>query len=152
MPATEDHDGAGLGTVSAFRDDWLGRLSSIDASPVADDQTAPCWVTISADGRYLFAVNTAQPSISSYRIDADGGLTLLGSTPFRGNPSNLTPVDPGLSADGRTLYVTDSGTGQVSAFAVTGGQLSELPSSPYALPAPAATSHAFGITVNLPQN
>lgn len=139
------HGGAGNGTVSAFRVAFNGRLSSIGDSPFADDQTAPCWVEISHDGRFLFTVNTAQPSISSYAINGDGSLTLLGSTQFRGNPSGLAPLDARLSPDGRTLYVVDSGTGQVSAFAVHGGRLTELPSSPVALPAGATP---FGIVVS----
>ena len=57
-----------------------------------DHQTAPCRVEISHDGRYLFAVNTAQPSISSYAIDPDGSLTLLGGAPLAG-PRGLAPVD-----------------------------------------------------------
>ena len=138
------HGGAGNGTVSAFRDAWDGTLTSIGASPFADQQTAPCWVEISHDGRYLFAVNTAQPSISSYAINRDGSLVLLGSTPFR-NPTGLGPVDARLSPDGDTLFVVDGGTSQVSAFRVNGGSLTELPSSPTALPAGAKP---FGIVVS----
>lgn len=37
------HNGAGLGTVSAFDDLRNGTLSSIGSSPFADFQTAPCW-------------------------------------------------------------------------------------------------------------
>jgi 6-phosphogluconolactonase len=138
------HGGTANGTVSAFRDAWNGTLTSIGSSPFADQQTAPCWVEISHDGRYLFAVNTAQPSISSYAIDRDGTLTLLGSTPFR-NPAGLGPVDARLSPDGGTLFVVDGGTSQVSAFSVDGGSLTELPSSPTALPAGATP---FGIVVS----
>jgi len=138
------HGGAGNGTVSAFRAARDGTLTSIGSSPFADQQTAPCWVEISHDGRFLFAVNTAQPSISSYAIDRDGTLTLLGSTPFR-NPTGLGPVDARLSPDGNTLFVVDGGTSQVSAFRVHGGSLTELPSSPTALPAGATP---FGIVVS----
>jgi len=137
--------GAGSGTVSAFQVGFNGSLHSIGASPFADDQTAPCWVEISHDGRFLFTVNTAQPSISSFAIGRDGSLSLLGSTQFRGNPTGLGPVDARLSPGGHTLYVVDQGTGQVSAFAVNGGQLTELPSSPTTLPAGAK---AFGIVVS----
>jgi 6-phosphogluconolactonase len=139
------HGGAGAGTVSAFHDGFAGTLSSIGASPFADLQTAPCWVEISHDGRVLFAVNTAQPSISSFAINPDGTLTLLGSAQFKGNPTGLAPVDPRLSPDGRTLSVVDSGTDQVSTFAVDGGTLTELPSSPAALPAGATP---YGIVDN----
>lgn len=99
---------------------------------------------ISHDGRYLFAVNTAQPSVSSYAIRRDGTLTLLGSTPFR-SPTGLGPVDARLSPDGDTLFVVDGGTSQVSAFRVDGGTLTELPSSPTDLPAGATP---FGIVVS----
>jgi 6-phosphogluconolactonase len=139
------HGGTGAGTVSAFHDGSAGTLTSIGASPFADLQTAPCWVEISHDGRFLFTVNTAQPSISSYAINRDGTLTLLGSTQFKGNPAGLAPVDPHLSPDGQTLSVVDSGTDQVSTFAVHGGTLTELPSSPTALPAGATP---YGIVNN----
>ena len=71
------HDGAGKGTVSAFAVSPLGSLTSIGDSPFADLQTAPCWVEISHDGRYLFAVNTAVATISRFSIAPGGALTLL---------------------------------------------------------------------------
>src|SRR5450755_1224415 len=128
------HGGAGNGTVSAFRDAWNGTLSSIGSSPFADLQTAPCWVEITHDGRFLFAVNTASSSISRYAITADGSLRLLGSTPFR-EPMGLGPFDARLSPDGGTLWVVDSGRRAVSGFAVRGDDLTELASSPTPLPA-----------------
>jgi 6-phosphogluconolactonase len=137
------HGGPAAGTVSAFRDGIDGTLSSIGGSPFADHQTAPCWVEIGHDGRYLFTVTTAQPSISSYAIERDGSLALLGSTPFK-NPSGLGPVDARLSPSGNTLWVVDGGGKSISAFAVSGGSLSELSSSPTALP---ANSAPFGIVV-----
>ena len=88
-------------------------------------------------------INTATPSISSYAIGWDGSLRLLGSTQFR-DPSGLAPEDARLSPDGKTLWVLDSGGRAVSAFRVSGGELSELPASPSALPADSAP---FGIVV-----
>jgi DNA-binding beta-propeller fold protein YncE len=92
-------------------------------------------VEISHDGRYLFAVNTASSNISSYSINPDGSLTLIGSTPIADGGGD---TDARLSPDGRTLSVTGSGTGIVSVFAVNGGTLTELPSSPTPLPAGSA--------------
>lgn len=132
------------GTVSAFHDGRDGVLSPIGASPFADDQMAPCWVEISHDGRYLFAVNTASGSISSYAIAPGGSLTLLGSTPVKAS-GGVGAVDARLSPDGRTLYVDESKAGAVAAFAVDGGSLAELPGSPFALPAGAA---AAGVATN----
>jgi len=138
------HGGAGNGTVSAFHVAGDGTLTSIGASPFADQQTAPCWVEISHDGRFLFTVNTAVPSISRYAIAHDGSLTLLGSTPFK-DAAGLAPFDARLSPDGTTLWVVGDGGDVVSGFRVSGGDLTELPTSPTALPAGAKP---FGIVVN----
>ncbi len=138
------HDGAGKGTVSAFAVGPFGSLTSIGDSPFADLQTAPCWVEISHDGRYLFAVNTAVATISRFSIAPGGALTLLGTTPLR-NPAGLAPVDARLDPSGRTLSVVDGGANAVTTLAVHGGDLTELPSSPTPLPAGA---HPAGIVSN----
>ena len=134
--------GAGSGTVSAFNVARNGSLTSIGASPVADDQTAPCWVAITPDGRYLFAVNTGSGEISSYQIAPNGSLTFIGSTVVS-NTAGVGATDPSVSPDGRTLYVNESRVGTVGAFAINNsGTLNELPSSPVAVPAGA---HPAGI-------
>jgi hypothetical protein len=127
------HNGTGLGTVSAFSVAWDGALSSITGSPFADGQTAPCWVEITHDGQFLFTVNTASGDISRYWIAPNGTLSLLGSTPV-GATGGVGAVDARLSPDGRTLYVDESRIGAVGAFAVNGGNLTELPGSPTSLP------------------
>jgi 6-phosphogluconolactonase len=135
------HNGAGLGTVSAFRDGLLGRLSPVGSSPYADGQTAPCWVEITHNGRYLFAVNTGSGNISSYSINPDGSLVLLGTAPIT---SGAGSTDARLSPDGRTLSVIGAGDDVVHVFSVSGGNLTELPSS--GTPLPAGSSPA-GIVV-----
>jgi len=131
------HNGAGLGTVSAYRDGFFGQLTSIGSSPYPDGQTAPCWVEISHDGRYLFTVNTGSGNISSYSINPDGSLTLIGSFTITGGGAD---IDARLSPDGKYLLVDGAGHNFVSVFAVNGGTLTELPSSPTPLPAGASSS------------
>ena len=128
------HNGAGAGTVSAFNVAYNGSLTSIGSGPFANGETAPCWVEITHDGEFLFAVNTGSGQISSYSIAHNGTLTLLGNTPVS-NAGGVGAVDARLSNDGRTLYVNESRVGTVGAFAVNGGNLTELPSSPVSLPA-----------------
>jgi 6-phosphogluconolactonase len=131
------HNGTGLGTVSAYRDGFLGQLTSIGSSPYADGQTAPCWVEISHDGRYLFTVNTGSGNISSYSVNPDGSLALIGSFTINGGGAD---IDARLSPDGNYLLVDGAGHNFVSVFAVSGGNLTELPSSPTPLPAGASSS------------
>jgi 6-phosphogluconolactonase len=137
------HNGTGLGTVSAYKDGLAGQLRSIGSSPYADGQTAPCWVEISHDGKYLFTVNTGSGNISSYSISQDGSLALIGSTPISGGGAD---IDARLSPDGKYLLVDGSGMHFVSVFAVSGGNLTEVPSSP--TPLPAGVTSSAGI-VNL---
>jgi 6-phosphogluconolactonase len=137
------HGGAGNGSVSAFNVSRRGRVSSIGTSPFADLQTAPCWVEISHDGKYLFTVNTGSTSISSYRILKDGSLAYTSTTPFSGG-TVIRPFDARLDPSGANLYVVDAALAAVSAFAVDGGTLSELAASPFKLPVGATP---FGIVV-----
>jgi len=131
------HNGTGLGTISAYRDAFSGHLTSVGSSPFADGQTAPCWVEISHDGTYLFTVNTGSGNISSYAIKRNGSLVLIGSFAIKGGGAN---IDARLSPDGKYLLVNGSGPHFVSVFAVNGGNLTEVPSSPTPLPAGATSS------------
>jgi 6-phosphogluconolactonase len=142
------HGGTGNGSVSAFSVTGGGALSAIGASPYPDGQTAPCWVEISHDGRYLFTVNTGSTSISSYRIRAGGTLRYLSSTPFSSG-LGIRPFDARLDVSGTHLYVVDAAIDAVSVFAVSGGSLTELSSSPAALPTGATP---FGIVVTKAQD
>jgi 6-phosphogluconolactonase (cycloisomerase 2 family) len=129
--------GAASGTVSAFRESPDGTLTSVPGAPFRDFQTAPCWVEISHDGSFLFTVNTASGSISSYTIGRGGRLTLFGTTPAKGGTATGA-VDARLSPDGHWLFLVESKTGAVGTFAVDGGNLTEVSNSPTSLPAGAA--------------
>ncbi len=143
------HNGPNLGTVSVFNDSWNGTLSSIGASPFADDQTAPCWIALSNDGERLYALNTGTGSVSTYAIAADGTLTLLASTPLTNATGNaITGTDVTVSTDDKTLYVNESKNGTVGAFAINSdGTVTQLPGSPYAT-GYGADSTTIGIAAN----
>jgi 6-phosphogluconolactonase (cycloisomerase 2 family) len=137
------HAGAGNGSVSAFQVSGGGSLSSIGAAPVLNGQTGTCWLEISPDGKHLFTVNTGSSTISSYQILADGSVAYLSSTAFRSG-KGIAALDARLDPAGRYLYVVDAHLNAVSAFSVSGGSLTELSSSPFALPVGATP---FGIVV-----
>jgi 6-phosphogluconolactonase (cycloisomerase 2 family) len=137
------HSGANNGSVSTFSVNPNAKLKSINGSPFADGQTAPCWVEISHDGRYLFAVDTGSTTISSYKILSNGSLSYLTSTPFSSG-TGIRPFDARLDVAGNYLYVVDAAIASVSSFAVNGGSLTELTSSPTTLPSGATP---FGIAI-----
>jgi 6-phosphogluconolactonase len=126
------HGGPGTGTVAAYDVAGSGALHPIGAGLFPNGQTATCWAEITHDGRHLFAINTGAQTISRYAVHRDGTLSLLGNTPFT---QGMGAVDARLSPDGSTLSVTGGKSLVVSVFAVHGGSLTELPSSPTALPA-----------------
>ncbi len=137
------HDGAGNGTVSVYDVAADGTLTAIAGSPFADFQTAPCWVAISHDGAQLYAINTGSSSVSTYGIANDGALSLVGSTALSG--TGLRAFDAALDPTDSFLYIVDSGVAKITVFGVSGGTLSELASSPVAIPGGGAP---FGIVVN----
>jgi 6-phosphogluconolactonase len=90
----------------------------LEDGPVADQQTAPCWVVITSNGHFAYTSNTGSGSVSGYRIGQDGKLTLLPST--ASTASGSAPTEMALTDSSRFLYVLDSGTATLSAFHVQG--------------------------------
>jgi glucose/arabinose dehydrogenase len=143
---TNAHAGAGQGSVSSFAVGADGSLVAAGA-PVGNGQTGTCWAAISPDGAALFAVNTGTSVISGYSVELSGSLALASTTALA-NPAalpNLGAVDAQVDPTGSFLYVTESRQNGVAALAVSGTSLSELPGSPFTLPAGAT---AAGIAVD----
>ena len=132
---TNPHNvGNDVGTVSAFDVAHNGELSSIGASPFADQQNAPCWAAITPDGQFLFAINTGSGTVSRFSIDRSGDLTLLGST-LVNDQGGVGGTDPTVSPDGQNLYINETAAHGLAEMTINGGNLTELPGSPIALPA-----------------
>ena len=89
-------NGAGKGSVSAFHDGKNGVLTSIGGSPYADNQTAPCWVTITPNGQYAYTVDAGHATVSAFAVSAQGSLSELVSSPIA-LPTGATPF--GIIAD-----------------------------------------------------
>ena len=139
------HGGSLNGSVSAFAVAANGTLTPLSGSPYPDLQTAPCWVSLSPDGRYLFTANAGSNSISSYAVSSSGVLSLVGSTPLKGGPG-LGTFDQRLDPSGQFLYQVDGNKAEVSVLAVSGGNLSELSASPLSLGL-SAGAVPFGIAI-----
>jgi 6-phosphogluconolactonase (cycloisomerase 2 family) len=137
---TEAGGAAFPGLLSSFTVAADGSLNPVGA-PVANDGGASCWIEISRDGHFVFVVNTASASISSYSIGKGGTLKFLQST----GPGEIGAgaEDARLAPDGHTLWVVESGTNAVAGFSVHGGTLTPLASI-----AGSAGATPSGIVVN----
>ncbi|HLO16753.1 MAG TPA: beta-propeller fold lactonase family protein, partial [Anaerolineales bacterium] len=73
------------------------------------------WIAISNNGKYAYTTNAGSGTISSYRIAADGALTLLNPTAGVIGAGS-SPVDMAFSNNGQTLYALANGAHTISIF------------------------------------
>lgn len=104
-----------------------GILSAITPS-AADTESSACWSAVSPDGRFAYIANTGSGTVSGYRIDFDGHITLLDADGVTGITGGR-PSDLVFTQDGQFLYDLAGGTNQLAAFRVRAdGSLEALPS------------------------
>jgi 6-phosphogluconolactonase len=104
------------GAMSSYAVSREGALHTISGT-VADNQSAPCWVVLTADGRYAYTTNTASGTVSSYWVGFDGELNLLNSVAANAG-SGSGPVDAAVSNDSRFVYVLTPGASSIQGFAI----------------------------------
>ncbi len=95
---------------------------SLITGPVYDEQTAPCWVALTGNGRFAYTTNTGTSNISGYRIRPNGGLILFkdgGNTASTGAGSH--PIDLAVNNDSQYLYALSQGTNTISVFRINEG-------------------------------
>jgi 6-phosphogluconolactonase len=137
----------GAGDTASYTVSGSGALTPI--ATAATKGTAPCWVTITPNGKFAYVVNTGGGAptgafTSEYKLSPGGGLTLLGNTAVRPNEFALT--DETLSSDSRYLYVLSTGanpaTHHIDEYKVgANGILTFIGQTP-ALPVPGASGLA----------
>jgi 6-phosphogluconolactonase len=95
---------------------------SLISGPVYDNQTAPCWVAITKNGRFAYTTNTGTSNISGYKVKRNGSLELFsdsGNTASTGAGSK--PIDMAVSNNSQFLYALSHGTNTISAFRIDNG-------------------------------
>ena len=122
------------GAVSSYEISHEDSLSTI-SGPVANGQSAPCWVVTTGNGRFAYTSNTGSGTLSSYAIGHDGSLALLAAA-AASTGTGGAPIDLALSRNSRFLYALASGAHAIDGFRVEGdGTLTPLAGGPGGLPA-----------------
>ena len=123
-------NGSSLTAVAGSPFCTIPQATSPDCTPPAGmAATGPTAVVVSATAKFLYAANNFTGTVSAFSIGASGALTQLGQSPYLvGNaPSGL-----GLTTGGAFLYVTNTGSNDISAFTICDKVVTscDSPSSP----------------------
>jgi 6-phosphogluconolactonase (cycloisomerase 2 family) len=126
----------GASGIGVFTYDDTGRTTFVTS--VADQGKGPCWVTVSADGKYLYAANTGTDSVGVFSL-ADPlhpvevqEFALGGPLAPPGAPAgtrDTAAFQLALDPSGRSLYVIGQSTSPTLSFP-EGNQLHELKVAP----------------------
>ena len=135
-----DDNTAGTNTISGFDRHLDGSLTPLAGSPftaggagTGAGLASQGAVQVSADGRFLLAVDAGSDQVSVLRIENDGTLKLL---PNRVAPSD-GPMPVSIAVDGKLVYVANAGAvgPNYTGFTLNpGGQLEPLANSTVSLP------------------
>jgi 6-phosphogluconolactonase (cycloisomerase 2 family) len=102
----------GASSLTSYRVTHDNSVVTLDG-PEATNQTAACWVVVTANGRYAYTTNTGSASISGYRIGHNGSLTLLDADGVTAT-TEAGPTDFDLTDNSRFLYTLNSTTDSIS--------------------------------------
>ena len=112
----ESFDAAkGKSAVSSYT--VSGTKLAVNSGSVPNQQTDTCWIVVTENGRYAYTANFGNGTISSYKIAADGKISLLkGAAAELGMKSQ--PVDLAQTDDSGYLYLLLRGSGAVAQFKI----------------------------------
>jgi 6-phosphogluconolactonase (cycloisomerase 2 family) len=113
----------GASQIGVFTYDHNGQLSFVGTAPVQG--AGPCWISVSADGRFLYSGDTGTDSVGVFSL-ADPlhpveiqEFTLGGPHAPAGSPTGTlqsATFQLALSPDGRSLYAISQSTNPTGAF------------------------------------
>jgi len=124
---------AGAGAVTSYKS-VNGKNLSVIQGPVANTQSAPCWVAFTPNGDYAFVTNTASSNVSVIQVN-DNGTVVVKNTASTGVGS--APAEVSVSQYGHFVFVLDGVTNTISVFTFHNGMLTAVPQTGITLPASA---------------
>jgi 6-phosphogluconolactonase (cycloisomerase 2 family) len=138
---SEAAGGANGPSTSSYRVNDEGTLAVISAS-VPTNGAAPCWIGVTENGKYAYAVNAGSGTINAYAVNDHGVLTQLQGGGGIFVTGGTTPTEVAIIGN-RLLYVLNRDSGGIGVFAIgNDGTLSPMQNLEGVLP---ATTFANGL-------
>lgn len=111
------------GSVTSYGIDKDGKLSIVSPDVFAGKevwggQQTTCWITASKDGRFAWTTNSFSSSISTFKLDDQGNLTLSKEIAYENPDHDEYYTDMDLSADGNFVNVLSANTGTAWVYAI----------------------------------
>ena len=104
------------GSASSYGVNDRGTLDPITRS-ISTEQNAPCWIGVTADGKYAYAINAGSGSITGYAVNDEGVLTQLEGGGGIFVTGGTTPTEVAIIGN-RLLYVLNRDSGGIGVFAI----------------------------------
>jgi len=131
---------AGPGALSSYAVARSGALT-VKSGSITDGGTAPCWVATVDGGRIAYTSNAHSSTISTYKINPSGTLTLLAPVAATTGAADTDLAVGG--SHGKYLFVYDAGAGEIEAYAIGSGASLTLQYAVFSLPATTEGLAAF---------
>lgn len=107
---------AGPNALSSYTVAADGVLTVISGS-VLNNQKATCWVSVLPQGKHAYTSNAGSGTITDYRINDDGSLSVVESIPSTPQRTGA-PLDSVIDRSGQNFYVLNGNEGSISAFKI----------------------------------
>ena len=122
-------------TLSSYRLSSSG--AAVISASVPTGGIAACWVAVTPNGRWAFDSNAHGGTISSFSVALSGAISLAHSVAAN-TGAGTAPLDLGVTASGRSLYVYLAGAHTIAGYWIgSGGTLTPITGGPV-LPASAS--------------
>ena len=133
--------------ISGFSIGANGALTSTAGGFTGGTGVNVVQMTIDSKGQFLYAADSGGNAVLSFSIDANGALTPVAGSPF---PAGTQPVSLALDRHDQFLYTANEASGDISAYSISSGALTQVTGSPFSsLPAGStATAQPVFVTVD----
>ena len=115
-------------TISVFSIAGNGTLASVPGAFTGLTNSTIAGITTDPQGQFMYAADSANNDVISLSIASSGALSEVAGSPFA---AGTQPVAVAVSGTGAFVYVSNSGSNDVSAFKSNAGVLSEVTGSPF---------------------